>query len=298
MSSLQHVTDAIAAGLDVMRQREAERQTRIQELQKLKQDVLALGFLLKESDPFFSASPASKLTQLDLALLRAIPGQLEALEKMEGPQGEQGESGVIGPMGPAGQNAVFDAELVRPLIEEALAKIEKDEPFDIATVLPLIDKALASYEETHQENTFQLGTKEIDETTLIDGGFIMYDEKTNKLVYAKIKEGKGKKLGGASFASLRNHPYTVTNLTTNGTLASTDGYVRVDATSGPITVTLPTAVGRDGRPYIIKKIDSSTNAVTVAAAAGETIDGSTTYSLAYQNMSIQIISNASTWDLT
>lgn len=85
------------------------------------------------------------------------------------------------------------------------------------------------------------------------------------------------------------------NKTSGYTLTNSDYSVTCDATSAAFTVTLPTAVGRTGRIYTIKKIDSTAYAVTVDGAATETIDGSLTYSLGYQNESITIQSNGANW---
>lgn len=56
-------------------------------------------------------------------------------------------------------------------------------------------------------------------------------------------------------------------------VAASDFYIYANATAGTITVMLPPATG-SGRLLVVKKIDSSANAVTVQASAGNTIDGS------------------------
>lgn len=82
--------------------------------------------------------------------------------------------------------------------------------------------------------------------------------------------------------------YTVTLL---------DYLVRVDATGGARTVTLPAASSCPGQTFFIKKIDSSANAVTVARAGSDTIDGATSVSLASQYARTQLMSNGSGWDV-
>lgn len=47
----------------------------------------------------------------------------------------------------------------------------------------------------------------------------------------------------------------------------------VDATSGSLTMTLPTAASSTGKVFYIKKIDSSANSVIIDGAGAETIDG-------------------------
>ena len=75
-----------------------------------------------------------------------------------------------------------------------------------------------------------------------------------------------------------------------------DDLILVDATSGAVTMTLETAVGCDGRRHIIKKSDSSGNAVTVACTGSQTIDGAATVSLAAQYETLFVMSNGTNWE--
>jgi hypothetical protein len=83
--------------------------------------------------------------------------------------------------------------------------------------------------------------------------------------------------------------------TADYTVTASDYAILGDASSGAITITLPTAVGIAGRVYVVKKIDNSSNVVTVAASGSETIDGATTYTLSSQWKYVTIISNGSNW---
>lgn len=73
--------------------------------------------------------------------------------------------------------------------------------------------------------------------------------------------GGALRLGGQAFA-------------TTGTVAATTGVVTADATGGGFTLTLPAAT--DGKVLLIKKICTTANTVTLAAAGSDTIDGSST----------------------
>jgi hypothetical protein len=74
-------------------------------------------------------------------------------------------------------------------------------------------------------------------------------------------------------------------------------YIRVDATAGAVTVTLPTAALSLGRAILIKKIDSSGNAVTVSRSGTDTIEGSNTVSLAAQwNKTLVVAGAALSWE--
>ena len=80
-------------------------------------------------------------------------------------------------------------------------------------------------------------------------------------------------------------------------LDETNRLVTVDATAGPITITLPTITAASpsilGARYDIKKTDASANAITVSGA--ETIDGAATATLAAQYDSISISAGATEW---
>lgn len=83
--------------------------------------------------------------------------------------------------------------------------------------------------------------------------------------------------------------------TSSGAVAGLDDLVQVDATSGPLTQTLETAVGCPGRRHVIKKVDASGNAVTVACTGAETIDGAAAVVLAAQYDTLEVISNGTIW---
>lgn len=83
---------------------------------------------------------------------------------------------------------------------------------------------------------------------------------------------------------------TTTTVTTNTTLSDQDLFVYV---SGVVTITLPTAVGRVGKLYYIK--NTGTDAITINTTGGETIDGETSFELAFQNSLIGLVSNGANW---
>lgn len=87
----------------------------------------------------------------------------------------------------------------------------------------------------------------------------------------------------------------ISTVSTTTTLDGTYNVVLVDATSGAVTINLPAVSAISGREYVIKKIDSSGNAVTIDGNASETIDGSTTSSLATQNKYARIKCNGTAW---
>ena len=96
-----------------------------------------------------------------------------------------------------------------------------------------------------------------------------------------------------------NLAFSYNSSSTSTSLTATDGInvQLVNAASGAVTVTLPTAVANNAC-FIIKKTDSSTNAVTVDAASSETIDGDLTYTLSDQYNYVEIVSNGTNWVVT
>lgn len=85
--------------------------------------------------------------------------------------------------------------------------------------------------------------------------------------------------------------------TVTGTYAvqSADYLILANAAGGNVTVTLPTAAASKGRTLLIKKIDASTNTVTIDPAGTELIDGNATYSTAIQNLTIMIVCDGTAW---
>lgn len=74
-----------------------------------------------------------------------------------------------------------------------------------------------------------------------------------------------------------------------------DRTVLVDATGGASVATLPSAVGIPGRRFTVVKVDASANAVSVAGAGGETINGAATSPLSSQWDGVTVESNGSNW---
>jgi len=84
--------------------------------------------------------------------------------------------------------------------------------------------------------------------------------------------------------------------TKTATYTAADDYTILCSTN-TFTINLPTAVGIDGRIYIIKNITSGTT-ITIDGSGGETIDGGATYTLASQYKYVQIQSDGTNWNVT
>jgi hypothetical protein len=93
---------------------------------------------------------------------------------------------------------------------------------------------------------------------------------------------------------------TTTQVSSSPTLDDTDLYARINASSVARTVTLPTAASNEGRFYIIEKIDSSANEVTINTTSGQTVSGYASgadeLKLKYEHDLIAVVSNTNNDD--
>jgi hypothetical protein len=84
-------------------------------------------------------------------------------------------------------------------------------------------------------------------------------------------------------------------LSTSITLTASDHTILGDCQLNNISVNLPTAVGIDGQVFVIKKVDSTSNFITVFASGSETIDGASIHIINTANESIQIQAYSGAW---
>jgi len=132
------------------------------------------------------------------------------------------------------------------------------------------------------------------------------DASTNEIVIGYSATGLGNNstvIGNSSttkakiFGTLQTQGNKLAIAAKTGAYAilTSDQIVTGDATSAAFTITLPTAVSKDGQTFTIKKIDASGNAVTVGTTSSQTIDGSTTYSLPTQYKYVTVVSDGANW---
>lgn len=95
-------------------------------------------------------------------------------------------------------------------------------------------------------------------------------------------------------ASDSDNRFTVISTSTAIT-AGTSQIILADASSGAITITLPAISASDKRRYVIKKIDATSNAVTIDADGAETIDGSLTLSISNLYDAVCIVPFGTGW---
>ncbi len=83
--------------------------------------------------------------------------------------------------------------------------------------------------------------------------------------------------------------YETTTIETTTDLAGTAALYSVDTSAGGVSVTLPALT--DGIQFYVKKIDSSSNKVSVIGP----IDDMTSVDLVYQYDAVHLIANADSW---
>ena len=84
-------------------------------------------------------------------------------------------------------------------------------------------------------------------------------------------------------------------VTTTYQALTSDSVILCDASGGAFTVTLSNVTVSSGKTYIIKKTDSSSNAVTIDGFSTDVIDGALTMTISTQWVSISVFCNGSAW---
>jgi len=85
-------------------------------------------------------------------------------------------------------------------------------------------------------------------------------------------------------------------VTATATLATTDWMLTADATGGAITVNLPAVSGiADGYTFLVVRLNSGANAVTLDGNGSETINGATTFALSSQYAYAWVVKVSTGW---
>lgn len=84
-------------------------------------------------------------------------------------------------------------------------------------------------------------------------------------------------------------------ISSNVKIKHEDNIIFGDASRQALVNALPSAAGWGGKEIFIKKIDSSTNQITIMAKSGETIDGKTSITLIKQYDYVKLCSDGANW---
>lgn len=130
-------------------------------------------------------------------------------------------------------------------------------------------------------------------------GLIRYFN-TDNLPYVKTNTGDKSIILNGNNASVVNlsstGSFSLGQVTVTGTTTLTDAQTTVWVNNSALTtINLPTAVGRAGRVFIIKKTSAAAFAVTIDPAGAETIDGGSTIALSTQYAFIVIQTDGANW---
>lgn len=87
-------------------------------------------------------------------------------------------------------------------------------------------------------------------------------------------------------------PTSVVKKTADYAITTSDDVILVDCTNGPVKITRPSPSAYPQKPYTVKKIDATTNAVTIAPNGSDTLDGVLNQQIFVQNGAFQFIADA------
>lgn len=173
----------------------------------------------------------------------------------DGTDGENGTNGVDGEDGSDGVDGVANMDEVQGVIDECMGQHMK-----------ACNHALI-------HDSKMIGEYEVDVSTLTEGDFLQV--KGKKLVGVKIKmpdmNGMRSYVASQGVSNVRSYPVT------SSMQVDAMGIYVVDATAGNITITLPTAAGRENHWFEFIRIDGTANTVTLIPTGSETFSGMTDY---------------------
>jgi len=95
--------------------------------------------------------------------------------------------------------------------------------------------------------------------------------------------------------ALMGEAITIVNADSPYTLDNSTRTLFCDATEGALAITLPTAVGSNGKIFEIIKTDSTASTIIITADGSETINGAASALLATQYDKVKLVSNGNNW---
>lgn len=175
----------------------------------------------------------------------------------KGDKGDHGKDGERGEQGPAGEAAAYD-----PL-----------EMLDIA--VGEVNDHKKEFDHTLLHKSDQLGPLTLDEATIAEGKY--FQVQGGKIVCVDLP--KVQQIAQPYY----NAQQGVSNVRSFTVTASREldamGIYIIDATAGDVTITVPSASGRENHWFELIRIDSSSNTVTISPTGTETLSEMTTYQL-------------------
>lgn len=154
-------------------------------------------------------------------------------------------------------------------------------------------------------NVFYKNVDDTDDITEGNNKFVSTTEKTaithsNRSNLDSINQNLGTS-NSSSFTGITNNGFVknIQTTLTSGTYSINDGYykIRCDCSTGNIILNLPTGVGVKCIEFVVKKIDSTTNTVTINPYGSELIDTFSYIVIANQGDSYTLSSNGNGFDI-
>lgn len=166
-----------------------------------------------------------------------------------------------------------------------------------------VEARLKALEDHAAQVSAQLNQRNDDSRFYYNDAVTVYDSTDTRpseppiddiLAYDNV-EGMAYVADGGAWVPIGGFTPNVVTKTSAYTITATDGLILCNASGGGFTVTLPTAVGRAGKLYIIMQIDNSGNTVTIDGDGSETINGSATQTLNTQYSKWALMSDGANW---
>lgn len=138
-----------------------------------------------------------------------------------------------------------------------------------------------------------------NKSLVASAGAVTYSDSDSLELTSVGASGQVLKSNGSSAPNFQWADMVTASASTTYAILSTDEVIKVNASGGSFTVTLPTAVGNNGKKFTIKRMDQTlANAVTIATTSSQTIDGATTRKLMTQYEEFTVVSDNSNWVIT
>ncbi|RAR75314.1 hypothetical protein CLV55_1019, partial [Flavobacterium aciduliphilum] len=137
---------------------------------------------------------------------------------------------------------------------------------------------------TGTQSATTIATGAVNSAKIADGTIVDADISTtasislSKLSNSGASSGQIIKYNGTNWAASNNSVSAITTISTTTTLTSVMDTILCDNWSSAFTITLPTASSNTGKILVIRKIDESTNVLTITPAINLTKSGASTYS--------------------
>ena len=100
---------------------------------------------------------------------------------------------------------------------------------------------------------------------------------------------------GCSASGTRTDVIATKTVASHYTATFLDSLIVVDASSAPVTVSLPTPSGNSGHTFYVKKIDAAANAVTINGNGSGLIDLASTAVIAAQHDALRLTAHGGNW---